>query len=351
MIERMRNTRDGRIAFYLKELAEAPLPSAVLHERLSRSLIERRIKPVEHRVVQTDLASLQDQLGDHVLARVTRKQLPVPVPAALSKHRYFFYLVDAAAIYHLPEPIQYLSELELVALEAARDAMGAGASADANPLSTALRGLIERLSIPANQMPQSVGTACAPRQPFAAKHILAILRARRLGMGLSIAYAPLDKATKRYRVFPVLLWFSDGEPYCWVWDIEAEWLKNFKLCRASAIEVIDLPGFIPSGIEAEAKRLCSESFRGIANDNQRARVVIRFRGGAIPFIRDRIYGCNQKVADLPSGEVRLTFDTAGLGGVYHWILQFGADAIVEKPAALAKWVQAEALRITQQANP
>lgn len=345
MIKGMRNTRDGRMAFYLRQLAEGPLPSAVLHERLSRHLIEHRVAPVDRRVVQEDLALLQERLGEHVLARVPRSALPDPVPASLSGYRVFFYLVDAVAVHHLPEPIQYLSELELVALQAARDTLGAGAPAEANPLATALRGLIDRLAIPQDQMPQQIGTAFAPRQAFATEHILAIIRARRLGLGLTIDYTPLDKPTKTYRVFPVLLWFSDGEPYCWVWDTEAEWLKNFKLCRASAVTTIDLPGRPPSGIETEATRLCAESFRGIASDNQHERVVIRFRGGAIPFIRDRTYGSNQKLEDLTSDEVRLSFDTSGLGGVYHWVLQFGADAVVEKPRKLAKWVKAEAGRI------
>ena len=351
MIKGMRNTRDGRIAFYLRQLAEGPLPSAVLHERLSRHLIEHRVAPVDRRVVQEDLALLQERLGEHVLARVPRSALPDPVPASLSGHRVFFYLVDAVAVHHLPEPIQYLSEFELVSFQAARDTLGAGAPAEANPLATALRGLIDRLAIPQDQMPQQIGTAFAPRQAFAAENILAIIRARRLGLGLAMDYTPLDKPTKTYRVFPVLLWFSDGEPYCWVWDIEAEWLKNFKLCRASTVTTVELPGHPPVGIETEARRLCAESFRGIASDDQRARIVIRFRGGAIPFIRDRTYGRNQKQKDLPSGEVRVSFDTAGLGGVYHWVLQFGADAIVEKPAALAKWVQAEARRITQREAP
>jgi predicted DNA-binding transcriptional regulator YafY len=199
-------------------------------------------------------------------------------------------------------------------------------------------------------MPQSIGTAFAPRQAFTAEHILAIMRARRLGMGLSVNYAPLNKPAKTYRVFPVLLWFSDGEPYCWVWDTEADWLKNFKICRARSMNVIELPGMAPTGIEGEAKRLCSQSFRGIASDDQRARVVVRFSDGAIPFIKGRTFGDNQKTEDLPSGEVRLSFSTLGLGGVYHWILQFGADAVVEKPRKLADWVRDEAERILDRAT-
>lgn len=347
----MRYSRDARMAFYLQQLDEGPLPSAVLHDLLSRHLIDQRIPPVDLRVVQDDLAILQDRLGEHVLARIPRSALVDPVPTRLQGYRIFYRLTDAVAVHHLPEPIQYLSEIELIALEAARDALGAGLPTGANPLATALGGLLDRLGIPQDHMPQNIGTAFAPRQAFAADHILAIMRARRLGLGLSIAYTPLDKPTKTYRVFPVLLWFSDGEPYCWVWDIEAQWLKNLKLCRASTVETVELPGRAPDGIEAEARRLCSESFRGIASDDQRARIVIRFRGGAIPFIRNRTFGRKQKLEELDSGEVRLSFDTAGLGGVYHWVLQFGADATAEDPKSLANWIRSEAQRIVNLETP
>jgi hypothetical protein len=78
-IQTMRSTRDERIDFYLRSLADGPLPSAVLHERLSKHLIERRVPPVDRRVVQEDLAILQ------ILRRVPRSDLPDPVPADLNR--------------------------------------------------------------------------------------------------------------------------------------------------------------------------------------------------------------------------------------------------------------------------
>lgn len=341
----MSTQRDQRLAFYLEHLGDEPLPAAVLHQRLSRHLRAQRLIPVDLRVVQSDLKQLQKQLGPDMLVRIPRKALKQAPSVALANHRIFYCLRDAAEIYPLSTPLQHIGELELIALKAARDYFTAGHTATQHPLAGALQSLIDRLNIPAAQMPQSIGVSFAPRQAFSGKHLLALVRACRLGEGIYLRYQTPHSEVKDYNLIPVLVWFSDGEPYCWAWDSDAAMLKNFKVSRIHAISPADFSQQLPNDIHSEAVQLTRDSFRGIAGDGTRRRVVLRFRDGSIPYIRDRTYGHQQTIEELENGEVRIAFSTAGMGGIYRWILQFGSDAVVEEPTELAQWVNDEVLRM------
>ena len=71
-------------------------------------------------------------------------------------------------------------------------------------------------------------------------------------------------------------------------------------------------------------------------------VVVEFAPQAAPWIRDQDLHSSQVVEDLPDGGVRFTFHVGVTPELRRWVLGFGRQARVVRPAHLAEWVLEEA---------
>jgi len=84
---------------------------------------------------------------------------------------------------------------------------------------------------------------------------------------------------------------------------------------------------------------------GIFSSEGRQRVTIRFGGKAADIIRERQWHPEQELHAINETEVTLSFDTGNLHEVKRWVLSWGADATVEKPAELITLLQQELTRL------
>lgn len=350
MAEAPNPARTARVRLILDLLREQALPVEELLPRLNRRLAVAAQPLIHKRMLQNDLAWMRKRLGNEVIEQVMRSAMPDSV--AFPGSRRFWRLSGAEAVLPVEADIAVLTELEVLALHAARAVLAApplpGAarsSADEGPLSAALGRLSARLGVGSAQLPDVLGVNPGAPQPWDPRHALAVLRAIRLGDALRMRYQPLEKAAHEVVAQPIRLVLTDGEPYLWAWDRAAGKLKNYKLARIATIATHPaLPG-VPSGLDGEVRAALGNAFRGVAGQAQRGRVVLRIAPGAVPHVRDRRLGPAQRWEELPDGGARVAFNTHGLEAVRHWVLQFGARVVVEEPASLAAWVRDEAQRM------
>ena len=70
-------------------------------------------------------------------------------------------------------------------------------------------------------------------------------------------------------------------------------------------------------------------------------VVLEFSAAAGRWVRDEEWHPSQRVEDLPDGRVRLVFYVGITPELRRWVLGFGRQARVVRPASLAAWVREE----------
>jgi predicted DNA-binding transcriptional regulator YafY len=198
------------------------------------------------------------------------------------------------------------------------------------------------LDAAATKVPDIIGVNLSAPQSYDPRHVLAFLRAIRLGEAVRMSYASLDKPVHEVIAQPIRVVLTDGEPYLWAWDEGARRLKTYKLARVESVGSREALTDVPSGLDTEVRGALAYAFRGVSSAGQRGRVVVRFAAKAVPHIRQRRFGGAQRWTDLPDGGARVAFNTHGLDAVRHWVLQFGSAAVVEQPPALAAWVQRQA---------
>ena len=87
-------------------------------------------------------------------------------------------------------------------------------------------------------------------------------------------------------------------------------------------------------------KVFKQSF-GIIKD-EKFKVTITFTGWAKYFVSERIWSIDQKIRDINDDEIELTFISSSKPEVTSWILSFGQDAKVLKPAWLVKEVRQKA---------
>lgn len=340
--------RTERVRLILDLLAAQPLPIEELLARLNHRLAKARTAQIQKRMLQNDLAWMRRSFPGAV-EQVARRDL-LPATSDFPAARRFWRLSGGEALLPVDAELTAVTELEVLALHAARAVLAAppspdGARGDEGPLAAALGRLIERLGLGSARLPDVLGVNPGAPQPWEPRHALAVLRAIRLGEAVSMTYQPLEKAAHAVVAQPIRLVLTDGEPYLWAWDAAAGRLKNYKLARVAALAPHPRLKGVPTGLDAEVRASLRSSFRGVAGAAQRGRVVLRFAAGAVPHVRARRLGPAQRWDDLADGGARVAFNTHGLEAVRHWVLSFGSRVTVEEPAALAAWVRAEAVKM------
>ena len=75
--------------------------------------------------------------------------------------------------------------------------------------------------------------------------------------------------------------------------------------------------------------------------------MIRFNQRAADFIREKKWHGSQRLRDLKDGGVELSMSLSSLREVERWVLSWGGDAVVRRPAELAESVRQAARRILQ----
>ena len=74
-------------------------------------------------------------------------------------------------------------------------------------------------------------------------------------------------------------------------------------------------------------------------------MVIRFQERVADYIREKKWHESQHLRELKGGGVELHLKLSSLAEVGRWILSWGGDAVVVRPAELAQFVRQAAQRV------
>lgn len=300
-----------------------------IHEELKRGAHANcttlsRLLEVERKTVLRDVKFMRERLG-------------LPIGNDASEKRYY-YTEEVEAF-----PTMQVSEGEVFSLLVARKALEPyrGTSfyrqldGSFNKLAA---GMQDKVSFTATTELQTISFASAGVGKADLKVFNALSRGVSRELEVEFDYCkPGMSARERRHVQPYHLANRNNLWYLVGRCRQRAALRTFAVPRISAVEVtrrrfaID-PKFSPQ-----------EFFRGalgVMGGDQQHRVVIRFSGAAATRVREREWHESQELRERPGGEVDLELVLGALEEVECWVLSWGAEAEVLRPAQLRRSVVA-----------
>jgi predicted DNA-binding transcriptional regulator YafY len=150
-----------------------------------------------------------------------------------------------------------------------------------------------------------------------------------------------DRASRRRRVDPYIVWFTGGTLYLIAWDHSAKDYRSFAVERIKEVKVTNRRYEPDSGFDFE--KLQKTAFSTMFGETQH--VVIRFSADQAPYVKERTWHPSQTLTDEPDGGVVLEMDVASLWEVKRWLIGWGGDAVVLAPGELYSEIQNECKRV------
>ena len=96
--------------------------------------------------------------------------------------------------------------------------------------------------------------------------------------------------------------------------------------------------------DAEIQRLFQNSFQIWLSENARLeRIVLRFSGRAAQLVRERNWHPSQRLQELAEGNLEVSLTLNSLEEIVPWILSWGRQCEVIRPAGLRKKVSSLAI--------
>ena len=245
-------------------------------------------------------------------------------------------------------PTVQISEGELFALIVAEKALQQfrGTSIE-KPLLSANRkmeqSLPETISLNLSDIEQTISfrTRAEPILDLEVFDVLAKSTARRLQIELTYR-KPGRRETESRVVDPYHLANINGEWYLFAYDHLRSDIRTFVPGRIKSVR--------PTGRRFERPRTFSLEKRlrgsfGVRSGEGHYDVVIRFNARVADYVREKKWHDSQQLRDLKGGGVELRMELSSLSEVERWILSWGGDAVVSKPAELIEAVKAAARRL------
>ena len=128
-------------------------------------------------------------------------------------------------------------------------------------------------------------------------------------------------------VDPLKLWYVNNGLYLVGHDHRSEDLRVFAVERINSVSLTNRR-FDPTGFDFE--KFSQSAFVMIGGEAQE--VEIRFSRQQAPYVRERTWHPSQSIVDGRRGGIVLKLKVADLGEIKRWLIGFGADALVLKPA-------------------
>jgi predicted DNA-binding transcriptional regulator YafY len=290
---------------------------------------------VSTKSIHRDLEFMRDRLG-----------LPIDYDAHRSGYGYTEEVENF--------PTMQFTEGELFALIVAEKALQQYRGTPfEQPLLSALRkmeeNLPETISLSLNDVDQTISfrTRAEPIQDLATFDALAKATAARQQLRLSYR-KPGQQAPEQRVVDPYHLANINGEWFLFAYDHLRKDIRTFVPARIKAIEHTGLKFERKHGFSLE-KRL-KGSF-GVQSGQGEFNIVIRFNKRVADYVREKKWHSSQRLREIKGGGVELSMSLSSLSEVERWILSWGADATVVRPAELAKSVRQAARRILRHPDP
>ena len=158
-------------------------------------------------------------------------------------------------------------------------------------------------------------------------------------------YKKLDaKAFEKRTVEPWHLACVSGQWYLLGYDRNRKARRIFVLARMQKVSRTNQKLSNPRPGEGEIQRLFRNSFQIWQSENaELEQIVLRFSGQAAQLVRERNWHASQQVQELADGNLELSLTLNSLEEIIPWILSWGKNCEVVRPAKLRKKVKIFAL--------
>jgi predicted DNA-binding transcriptional regulator YafY len=324
-----------------------------------------RPRPTEDRHTRPPLARMLRihqalRAGSYPNASTLAKQLEV---CTKSIHRDLEFMRDRLELpiqydgkrfgYFYTEPVQafptlQITEGELFALIVAERALQQyrGTSFE-KPLLSALQkmeqSLPDTISLSLTDVEQTISFRTSSEPILDLEIFDTLAKATTARLQLELTYRkPGQQQPEQRIVDPYHLANINGEWFLFAFDHLRNDLRTFVPSRIKAIR--------PTGGTFERRKRFSlhERLRGsfgVQSGHGEFDVVLRFHERVADYIREKKWHESQQLHELKGGGVELHLKLSSLAEVGRWVLSWGGDAVVARPAELAQLVKQAAQRV------
>lgn len=320
-----------------------------LHSRASRPPLERMLRI--HQAIQA---------GNHPNATKLAQEMEV---SAKSIHRDLEFMRDRLDLpleydaahggYHYTEtvsafPTLQITEGELFALLVAEKALQQYRGTNfEKPLLSAFKkmsaSLPDTISLNLADWEQSISFRTRAEPVVNLEIFDALGKATAQRQQLELTYRKAGQREPELRVVdPYHLANINGEWYLFAFDHLRKDVRTFVPARIKAMKPTGKTFARPQKFSLE-KRL-RDSF-GVHSAQGEFQVAIRFSETVADYIREKKWHDSQELIELKDGGVELRLKLSSLPEVERWVLGWGGNAVVLKPAELAEMVKKSARKI------
>ena len=156
---------------------------------------------------------------------------------------------------------------------------------------------------------------------------------------LLITYYSLSSDQENQRkIDPYCLEIRNGACYLIAYCHSREEVRIFRVDR---IKEVDTTGELFEIQEDFCKDKYLKNVWGVERSEEEKRVVLIFSGKAARLVREKVWHPSQEIIDLPGDRIRFEITTGSMAEMKIWVLGFGAEVEVERPAELKEAVIAE----------
>jgi predicted DNA-binding transcriptional regulator YafY len=199
--------------------------------------------------------------------------------------------------------------------------------------------LPEEISISPDALEGALSLDIGPVHLPDAAHFADLLTALQLRRTALVRYTSLHSArTTDRRLRPYHVFNHRGDWYVAAWDERRRSVRDFALHRIRRIALTTDGYDIPA--DFDARSYFGAAF-AIEKDGRPTEVAIRFGPRQARWIRERRWHRTARIEERLDGGCVLRLRVAGLGEVQRWVMQFGSEAEVLRPASLRRRVASD----------
>jgi proteasome accessory factor B len=271
-----------------------------------------------------------------------RYQLDLPIE--YDAQRYGFYYTEKVDSF----PTLQITEGEFVALVVAEKALEQyrGTSFE-KPLLSAIRkmeqALPDTISLSLGDVQQTISFRTRAEPILNLEIFDTLAKATAARHQLQLTYRkPGQKAVEQRLVDPYHLANINGEWFLFAYDHLRKDIRTFVPARIQDLKATGKKFTRPEKFSLEQR--LRDSF-GVLSGGDLTEVVIRFDSQVADYLREKRWHSSQELRDLKDGGVELRMKLSSLLEVQRWVLSWGGNARVVKPAELAAAVKEAARKI------
>ncbi len=271
-----------------------------------------------------------------------RDRLALPIEYHPQKFGYY-YTGEVTAF-----PTMHITEGELVALVIAEKALQQYRGTQfEKPLLSAIRkieqSLPDTISLNLSDIEKTISFRTSAEPILDLKTFDALAKATAQHKQLELCYRkPGSKQTEFRLVDPYHLANINGEWYLFAFDHDRKDIRTFVPARVQSVRQTGKT-FQPSQKFSLKKRLRDSV--GVHSAEGEFDVVLRFNAHAADYVREKKWHESQQLLALRNGGIEMRLKLSSLQEIKRWVLSWGGDVSVIKPAELAKQVRAAAEQI------